>query len=277
MLKHLCQIAIIEKLKEKDKGFTYIDTHSGAGLYKLDSEQALKTKEFNTGISRLDKLELSDSLLARYLDITKGYGDYVQYPGSPELARQLLREQDELILMEWHNTEVQNLKNNLHGKNIAIHHRDGFEGLVAVSPPKLKRGLVLIDPSYELTDDYQSVVEAVTSAYQRWPTATYAIWYPLIAQRDNKDTNFSGVKGKAELSQNMLEVLSKQSFGNLLNVQLLINKKEQGQGMYGSGMLVVNAPWKFEQTISQSLQQILPFMADNDQASMQVNWLIQPT
>ena len=275
MLKHLCQIAILDKLKEKDKGFSYIDTHSGAGVYNLDSEQAKKTNEFRTGISRLQNAQFTELLLTRYLDFTKGYQKFARYPGSPEIARQMVRAQDDVTLMEWHNTEVENLKRNVTGKNVVTHHRNGFEGIVALTPPRLKRGLVLIDPSYELIEDYQDVFQSVCAAYQRWPNGIYAIWYPLIAKRDTDNADFSGVKGKTQLSEKMLDKLSTQPFKNLLRVELHISDKQQSEGMYGSGMAIINAPWMFEQTITQALQQIAPLMADSNQASISVDWLIE--
>ena len=264
-----------KELKEKQKGFTYIDTHSGAGVYRLDSEQAQKTREYQSGVGRLKNINTQQTLLLQYQTLINGYLQHNQYPGSPEIAKQLIRQQDAAILMEWLNTEADNLKGNINELNIAIHHRDGFEGLKALTPPAIKRGMVLIDPPYELASEYQQVVDTVFETYKRWPTATYAIWYPLIAERDDKDGNFERAKSKSALTEKMLTSLSKGDFKNLLQVELLVEDPATAQGMYGSGMAIINAPWQVDQTISDALNEILPVIAPNNQAGSVINWLIQ--
>ena len=148
VLKHICQMLIIEKLKSKDKGFCYFDTHSGAGVYQLNSKESLKTNEFKQGIECLIGHSFQNEAINNYLSLVNAYKKFNQYPGSTEIAKSTLRPQDKLFLMEWHNQEIQNLKSNVGGKNIAIHHRDGYEGLLALTPPDMQRGMVLIYPSY---------------------------------------------------------------------------------------------------------------------------------
>ena len=276
VLKHICQMLIIDKLKCKDKGFTYIDTHSGAGLYDLSSEQAQKTYEFKQGITRLADYAGAEPALLAYQELTSSYLKNHQYPGSPEISRLLMRDQDKLHLMEWNNQEVINLKRQIRGHNVAVHHRDGYEGLIAMTPPDLKRGLVLVDPSYETPDDYHHVVDALTKAYKRWSSGIYAIWYPLLAKRENESNDsFERAASKHHKSQNMLEALSNAGFKNLLQEALAVQDPETFAGMYGSGMAIINAPWQLDDQLRACLSELTPLMAQNKKATNLVKWLVE--
>lgn len=261
VLKHLCQMLLLNKLAEKDKAFVYIDTHSGAGLYDLTSAQAQKTGEYKEGIDRLLDANCQDSNLRSYIKLVDEYRRDNRYPGSPELARRLCRSQDSLQLMEWHNNEVQNLRANFKGvRNAHTHHRNGFEGLVAMSPPKPARGLVLIDPSYELEADYQELVNAVKESYKRWKTGIFAIWYPLLAKSRDR-------------SEKMTKALAAIQGADVLDIQLKLHSQEQDVGMYGSGMLVINPPWQFDTQLEALMPELLNALKDWPGASYQLNWL----
>jgi len=266
---------IIDKLKSKEKGFCYFDTHSGAGVYQLNSQESLKTNEFKQGIERLTGHSIQNEAINHYLSLVSKYMQFNQYPGSPEIAKSMLRPQDKMVLMEWHNQEINNLKSNIGGKNIAIHHRDGYEGLLALTPPDMQRGIVLIDPSYEVATEYQQVVDTVAAAYKRWNTAIYAVWYPLISDRIIANANFDSSSSKKGRSEAMLESLALQPFKNLLKVELRVTKNGDAGGMYGSGMAIINAPWQLDLQIQQSLQELTPLMAPNGSASYSVDWLIK--
>jgi 23S rRNA (adenine2030-N6)-methyltransferase len=275
VLKHICQMLIIDKLKTKNKGFCYFDTHSGAGLYQLNSEEALKTNEFKQGIERLTGHSIQNEAINHYLSLVSAYQEFNQYPGSPEIAKNMLRPQDKMVLMEWHNQEIQNLKSNIGSKNIAIHHRDGYEGLLALTPPDMQRGMVLIDPSYEVADEYQKLVETVITVYKKWNSAIYAIWYPLISDRKASNTNFESSDSKKGKSEAMLTSLTQLPFKNMLKIELRVTDGVEAGGMYGSGMLIINAPWQLDKQIEESLQELSPLMAQNDSASYSVDWLIE--
>lgn len=274
VLKHISQLLLIDKLKSKNKGFCYFDTHSGAGIYRLDSDEALKTKEFQQGIDCLVGKSIQNQTVSDYLSLVSSYRKFMQYPGSPEIAKSMLRPQDKLVLMEWHNQEIQNLRSNMGGKNIAIHHRDGYEGLLALTPPEMQRGIVLIDPSYEVASEYQQVVDTVISAYKKWNSAIYAIWYPLIADRAAANPSFNSSNSKQGKSESMLQSLQQHPFKNLLKVELRVTEGEQAAGMYGSGMAIINAPWQFDLRVQEALVELTPLMAQNDSASFSVDWLI---
>lgn len=274
VLKHICQMLIIDKLKSKDKGFCYFDTHSGGGVYQLDSQESLKTNEFEQGIERLTGHSFQNAAINDYLSLVNAYKVFNQYPGSPEIAKSMLRPQDKLILMEWHNQEIQNLKSNIGGKNIAIHHRDGYEGLLALTPPDMQRGMVLIDPSYEVAGEYQQVVDTVIAAHKKWSSAIYVIWYPLLSDRKVANTTFDSSHSKKGKSEVMLASLTEQAFKNMLKIELCVTNASDAGGMYGSGMLIINAPWKLDEKIKQCLQELSPLMAQSENASYSVDWLI---
>jgi 23S rRNA (adenine2030-N6)-methyltransferase len=187
----------------------------------------------------------------------------------------MLRPQDKMVLMEWHNQEIQNLKSNMGGKNIAIHHRDGYEGLLALTPPDMQRGIVLIDPSYEVASEYQQVLDTVISAYKKWNSAIYSIWYPLISDRKTSSTSFDSSDSKKGKSEAMLEGFAQQSFKNMLKVELCVTSNNEAGGMYGSGMLIINAPWQLDKQLKESLHELTPLMAQSDSASYSVDWLIE--
>lgn len=259
VLKHIVLLALLEQLRQKDKPFVCIDTHSGNGFYRLDSHEAKKTKEAASGIIPLwqarQRGEIRTELLVRYLDLVAAVNPVDQgpipdcYPGSPALIQAMLREQDRAQLMELHTTEIDYLRDNIgRDRRIGIHHRDGFEGAVAVCPPTPRRGLLLMDPAYEDKSDYERAVKALTGAYKRWQTGIFVLWYPKLGRnRDHSDWL------KKQLAAQMpVSVL-----------ELDVQRQTEEFGMYGSGMLVVNAPWQFETTLAPVLSELRGMLAQS--------------
>ncbi len=263
VIKHLGWIAVIDYLKKKAKPFTLFDTHAGAGMYALDDEQASKNSEYETGISRLVDGSLSDPLVEKYQALCGDYYSRGQYPGSPVIAAQLLREGDHLHAMELHPGEVPKLTAALKRKSqgeIHIHHRDGLEGLTALSPPKPTRGAVLIDPPYELLSEYDAVSEAVSTTLKRWAQAQIVLWYPLLSERAGK---------KSGCSEHMVEQLSqlgKSSF----TAELHVADKSKDTGMFGSGLLFINPSWQLDTQMQDCLNAIMPHMDEG--CSFAVKW-----
>jgi len=261
VLKHTVLVHILEHLKKKEKPFCYVDTHAGAGLYALNSEHAEKNQEYQQGIACLWAQDDLPTVLAAYIDVIKSFNPkshVVRYPGSPLLASHLMRQQDRLFLYELHSTDVDILKATLKkDKRVQIAHEDGFKHCVKVLPPQQRRGLVLIDPSYEIKTDYTQVVDTLVALYKRFATGTYALWYPVVERE-----RIQLLEKKIQASQ-------------LQNVQLF----ELGQtadshthGMNASGMIVINAPW----TLTAAMEEALPYLAERLGLEGQGNYRIKP-
>ncbi|HEY3487404.1 MAG TPA: 23S rRNA (adenine(2030)-N(6))-methyltransferase RlmJ [Gammaproteobacteria bacterium] len=261
VFKHSALVLLLQKLKGKDKPFVYIDTHAGAGLYDLRGAEARKNSEFTGGIRKLSQAQDTLPELAAYFDSAGKHGTH--YPGSPQIAADLLRPDDCIILMELHNREVRELRNNL-GKDprVAVHHRDGFEGLVALVPPQPARGLVLMDPSYETAEDYAKAVDTLIAAHSRWATGIYLLWYPLLSrQRDQ--------------GRFMRRRLQESGFRNLLLAELKVREQQEEFGMYGSVLAIANAPWQLDNQLRRLLPKLRKLLAEDAAAGWKVEWLLR--
>ncbi|HDR1856961.1 TPA: 23S rRNA (adenine(2030)-N(6))-methyltransferase RlmJ [Pasteurella multocida] len=248
VLKHLVLMLIIENLQQKEKGFYYLDTHAGVGHYRLFSEEAEKTAEFEQGIARLWQRDDLPEEVARYIKLIKqvNYGGKAlrYYAGSPLIAAKMLRPQDRALLTELHPSDFTLLRNNFKEfDNVTTKRDNGFQQLKATLPPKERRGLVLIDPPYELKEDYDLVVNAIEEGYKRFATGIYAIWYPVVLRQQTK---------------RILKGLEKTGIRKILQIELAVRPDSDQRGMTASGMIVINPPW----TLTQQMQNILPYLTD---------------
>ena len=229
--KHRILAQLLAVLTTKDRPLTYIETHAGRGLYDLMAPEAKKTGEAKHGIEALLRdapLPASHPYAQALAAIHERHGPTV-YPGSPAIARHLLRKQDVLHLFELHPQEVQHLKRAMKGPSIHIHPRDGYEGALALCPPQPLRGLALIDPSFEVKSEYETVVEFMQKLHSIWPQACIALWYPML---------------KNGLYQPMLERLLAHEWP-ITHHATQWSTPEETRGMFGSGMVLVNAPYGF--------------------------------
>ncbi|HEA3245778.1 23S rRNA (adenine(2030)-N(6))-methyltransferase RlmJ [Pasteurella multocida] len=248
VLKHLVLMLIIENLQQKEKGFYYLDTHAGVGRYRLFSEEAEKTAEFEQGIARLWQRDDLPEEVARYIKLIKqvNYGGKAlrYYAGSPLIAAKMLRSQDRALLTELHPSDYPLLRNNFKEfDNVTTKRDNGFQQLKATLPPKERRGLVLIDPPYELKEDYDLVVNAIEEGYKRFATGIYAIWYPVVLRQQTK---------------RILKGLEKTGIRKILQIELAVRPDSDQRGMTASGMIVINPPW----TLTQQMQNILPYLTN---------------
>ena len=203
VLKHVALVALLRMLTRKDKPVFVFDTHAGAGMYSLEQGFAVKNAEFRDGIAALWERNDLPEPVADYVDQVRAVnadGVLRHYPGSPRIALGVLRPQDRLRLFELHSTEGHILAQQFaqDGRRVAVTAGDGFAGLKAVLPPQSRRGLVLIDPSYELASDYRAVATALRDGMQRFATGTYAVWYPLLngATPSSCPTNSGGRRAR---------------------------------------------------------------------------------
>jgi 23S rRNA (adenine2030-N6)-methyltransferase len=247
VLKHIILIHSLDYLRKKDKPFCCIDTHAGPGKYELDGEYALKNREFDTGIGKLWQRNDLPECVARYVSLIKGFNGpdkLTRYPGSPLIAKQLLRDKDRLCLFELHNTEIKSLSALADkDKRINVFHADGLKASLKLLPPFERRGLVLIDPSYELKSDYPQVVETLIAMHKRFATGTYVLWYPVVDRNRN---------------QELERAIQASGIRNVQLFELGIRADSDEHGMTASGMIVINPPW----TLSAEMTQVLPWLAD---------------
>lgn len=268
VLKHMTLLHICQYMTQKDKPITYIDTHAGVGMYQLSNPMAQKSGEHETGISKLWSLWLDKNqrnqlpeLLQKYLKFISDLnpsGELKHYPGSPTVASHNLREIDRLKIFELHPTDMRllddniryiNLPNSTDDKRILFKTVDGFVGLKANLPPPSRRGVVLIDPSYEIKDDYTKVAKAMKDAMMRFPTGTYAIWYPILARPESRNL------------ATQLERIATDAGAKWLHASLAIDQVQPthlAAGLQASGMFVFNPPW----TLAEQLQASLPVVTE---------------
>lgn len=273
VLKHTVLLALIEALKAKPTPFAFVDTHAGSGCYALHGHEANKTGEYREGIARLlfpDTASDTPSsgplppLLRRWLDAIlalPGNEDGLKlYPGSPLQVARAMREIDSAQLCELHPEEAERLRRLFaDDARVHVHHRNGYEALKALVPPKEKRGLVLIDPPYEAQDaEYRLIEQALKGALQRWPTGIYAVWYPI--------------KQRSQV-QPFLRSLQHGIARRVLRAELLVHPDDSPLRLNGSGMVILNAPWKLDETLRDSLKAMARLLGQGRPAEWKLDWL----
>lgn len=261
VVKHIVLTLILTALKQKEKGFFYLDTHSGVGRYSLLSAEAEKTGEYIEGIARLwDRTDLPEEV-ALYINALKkiNKGKLRFYAGSPLLAVQQLRPQDRALLTELHPNDFPLLRQEFAKvPNVVTKRENGFQQLKAALPPKEKRGLVLIDPPYELKEDYELVVQAIVEGYKRFATGVYAIWYPVVLRQHTKRI----VKG-----------LEATGIRKILQIELAVRPDSDQRGMTASGMIVINPPWQLEGQMKKILPYLTEVLVPEGTGSWRVDWI----
>lgn len=247
--KHLAFVCLMQHLHQKESPFCYLDTHAGRGLYDLHSAEARKTGEAQGGISLLFENPSSDKYVQIYRDAIMSFNRPENilrfYPGSAALAQYFLREQDRAILMEAHPQEYAALRQNLgRDKRFAIHQRDAYEGLPALVPPAIKRGLVLIDPSYEDKQDYEKIAGLIQKTCKRWGNPIYMLWYPLL---------------KEARHEHLLRRLQAAGYSKTLKSEFIWDP--QASGMFGSGLFIINTPWQFAEQFIATMAKVQMLLA----------------
>lgn len=256
VMKHVLLIALIDALAKKDKPFMVLDTHAGAGLYDLSGREAQKSREADAGIFQLlSEKNISDDTIKKYIDCVHAFNpDHKSrikfYPGSPLIAAASVRAQDRVVLCELHRDAHAELKQSLaHNKQVAVHHTDGYLGLKAFLPPAEKRGLILIDPPFEASDEFSRLVRDLKPALARFPTGVYALWYPI------KDIH---------LVQRFHWQLREHLNLPMLALELSIYP-ETNERLSGSGLVIINPPFEFEKK-AKSLLKTLWKVLNNQEA-----------
>jgi 23S rRNA (adenine2030-N6)-methyltransferase len=251
VIKHIVLVRMLTYLQEKPAPFRVIDTHAGAGLYDLASDEARRGGEWLTGIARIMQARFSETtapLLQPYLDIVRAFNperDLKTYPGSPLIARALLRPQDRLTACEVEPKARKRLIDALRRDTQArVVDLDGWLALPAFVPPKERRGLVLIDPPYEQKDEFERLAAGFAEAFAKWPTGSYLLWYPVKSRRATDD-----------LARHVADAVGAgPSPGKALRLEFSVAPQAAGAPLASAGLLMVNPPW----TLMGELKAIMP-------------------
>lgn len=262
VLKHAALTLLIRALQRKATPLRVLDAHAGSGLYDLRSREARKNAEHEGGIVRALAVPVSPPEIAPYLEFVRELNPgsaLRRYPGSPLLARHLLRPRDHLELMELHPGAYARLRRQLGGdRQVHIHQRDCFEGLPALVPPPERRGLALVDPSYEVKEDFVRVAELLGHCHRRWPGGTYVVWYPLI--RDRAAERFPGR-------------IAESGIRRIYRVQLQV-AADSFAGMRGSGLVIVNPPFGTTEPLEALTHWLARVLAGPGGGEWSAGWLV---
>ena len=275
VLKHTVLIAMLRHLTQKEAALTVLDTHAGAGLYRLDSEFADTSGEAAEGIQRLLKASDGETLasaLQDYLELVASFnskGSWRVYPGSPFIIQRLLREHDRLKLYELHPTDAKTLEANVAqldaGRQVAVLREDGFGCVNKFLPPPSRRALLLCDPSYEIKNDYARVAAMMTEALKRFATGTYAVWYPIIPRPEAHDLprklkTLATKAGKPWLHATLTVKSSKLSAA-------AARGDAKRPGLPASGMFIVNPPHTLKDALQPALPQLVKLLGQDRNAA----------
>jgi 23S rRNA (adenine2030-N6)-methyltransferase len=265
VIKHIVLVRMLTYLQDKPAAFRVIDTHAGAGVYDLTGEEARRGGEWLTGIARVMQARFSERampLVAPYLDIVRAFNtgrDLKAYPGSPLIARALLRPQDRLTACEVEPKArkrlIEALRRDTQARVVDL---DGWMALPAFVPPKERRGLVLIDPPYEQPDEFERLALALATAHRKWPTGIYALWYPIKNLRET-----------AAFARR----IAASGIARVLRAELMLARTDS-ERLGGSGLIVVNPPWRLEQELSVLMPALAQALGAAAAGITRIDWLV---
>ncbi len=247
VLKHVVLMRTLQYIVRKDKPAFYLETHAGRGMYSLTGATAARTAEYRQGIGQLWQASGIPAGLQDYLDLIAQFNagpELICYPGSPWIARTIMRPQDRLVLCELHPQDFRELALTFQRcSNVHCYKEDGFAVSQARVPPPERRGVVFIDPSYEVKTDYQTVVEILQKLHRKFAAGTYLLWYPIV---------------RADRTQTMLRQLTASGIRRISVFELHLTADHSQPGMTGTGMVVINPSW----TLMDEMQKVLPFLCE---------------
>ena len=263
VFKHALLARLLLALARKDKAFCYLDTHAGIGRYDLTHPWAQKNAEWKEGIGRLWNRMDPPETLVPYLDTVRAEnpdGRLRFYPGSPRIARRLLRPIDRMVLTELNKADQATLKELFDGeRRVAVHLMDGYQALKAFLPPPERRGLVLVDSSFDRAGEFQRMTEALAAAHKRWATGVLAFWYPLmepsVMRAFQRQVADSGVR-------------------RILRLEFSIRPERWSTSLRGCGLLVVNPPFGFDGEARAIVEWLQPVLAEEGKGAWSVEWLV---
>jgi len=250
VVKHAVLTMVVSALKRKDKPFFALDTHAGIGSYNLEADEAQRTGEFRGGIARLLEAATPPAALDPYLAAVRAAnpdGGCTVYPGSPELVRGMMRPTDRLALVELHPEDVEVLRRRFaYDRRVGIHHMDGYVAVKGLLPPPERRGVVLIDPPFEVKDEHERLLTALRRIRRRWANAITLVWYPI--------------KGMEPIER-LYAALRAEGGVETLAVELMLRPPLDPFRLNGSGLIVINPPWGLERDLTDLLPWLTSVLA----------------
>ena len=263
VFKHALLTGLLLSIRSKDKPYFYLDTHAGIGRYDLKHPWAEKNREYEHGIALLLKQKDFPPLLSDYVKLVRAEnpnGDLHFYPGSPRVARKWLRPGDRMVLTELNRDDCAAATKLYAGdRQVHVHCMDAYHGLKAFLPPPERRGLVLIDSSFDRAKEFSRIAEALSVAHKRWATGCYAIWYPLM--EPNAMTAFD-------------QAMKQTNIRKILKLDFALEDEDWALTMRGCGMFIVNPPWQFEDDAQAMLDWLWPVLSVKKTGGVTISWLV---
>jgi 23S rRNA (adenine2030-N6)-methyltransferase len=263
VFKHAVVVQLAVLIGRKDKPFLYLDTHAGCGRYDLSQAWAQKNREFENGIARIfDRDDYPDSVRP-YLDAVRQVnpdGKLRFYPGSPLLVCQTRRANDRMALTELNRDDCARLERQFHAaRRVQVRNMDGYQALKAFLPPKERRGLILIDSSFDRANEFQRLADAIVAAHKRFATGVYAIWYPLVEPQ--------AVRGFEQL-------IVESGLRKVLKLELSVYPGDWQKSLRGSAMLVINPPYGFDTRAAPMLHWLWNALSVDAEGRYRIKWLV---
>lgn len=263
VFKHVLLTRLLIALNQKEKPYFYLDTHAGIGLYDLSHPWAQKGREYESGITKLWDRKDIPAAMKPYMDIVRAEnadGHLRYYPGSPLITRKLIRPIDRMALAELNKTDCAVLHELFaRDRRVQVQLMDGYQSLKAHLPPKERRGVVLIDSSFDRSREFSRIAKALHEAHTRWATGTYAIWYPMmgagVIRGFEREIEATGIRKVLQFELSILP--------------------EDAATMPGSGMIIVNPPWKFDTEMRTLLRWLWSALTVKSAGGVKVNWLVR--
>lgn len=262
VLKHVVLVALLDHLAKKAAPLFFMDTHAGRGTYPVEAIEMQRTGEYRQGILPLLAVDDAPAPVLRYLDLVRALGcedgKLLAYPGSPLVALAAMREHDRAVLTELEHEAAIALKRGLaRDKRAQVHERDGYEALLALVPPKEKRGIVLIDPPYESPEEFERLIATVAQAHARFPGGVFALWFPIK---------------QGDAAGRFLERMAATQIRRQLVVELCVQRDDSPGGLNGAGLLIVNPPWQLDEHLKRALPWLHEKLAPDGRGRARVSW-----
>lgn len=263
VFKHALLARLLIAISAKDRPCCYLDTHAGIAHYDLTHAWAQKAREYENGIARIWKAQDAPQALEPYLKVVRVLnpdGTLRYYPGSPLIARRLLRPADRMVLAELNKVDCEELKS-IFGreKHVAVQLMDGYQALKAYLPPAERRGLVLIDSSFDRAREFERIVKALKEAHSRWSTGMYAVWYPMMEPLPMRD---------------FTHAVQRSGIRKVLQLEIVVRERDESGFIPGCGMLIVNPPWHFHKDVTPMLTWLAEKLAVSGAGRSRIEWLV---